>query len=477
MSTPSVARSAAPARLALGCGVLFAVPLCIIGIVALGFAMRLAGQRQWAPSAFLTVFAMMFGGAGVRVIRRAIGSRTAGARHSVPAVTAPPVTHFVDNSRSTMWFAWIFALFWSAISVPVAVVVVKSAMSGGERMGLIALIFPVAGIGLTIWAVIVTIRQRKFGSSTLDLSTAPAAAGTGLSGMVRAGPALLPAREVTVRLSCINRVVTGSGKNRSTSERVLWQDDCSVPTQRDGRGIFLAVSIDIPPDARPTDDSNRDNRILWRLEAMADLPGVDYHATFEIPVVHTAASDAAETVAAFHAHEAARLAEYRRPADSQIRVEPWRGGVQLWFPAGRNIPMALAMTCFLLVWSGVVALLVVLGAPLLFVVVFGGFDLLFMALVLQQWSGTSLVQANHDGLSVTTRLAGIRTVRKRAADQVADIKIGIGMQAGSRAYYRLQAADRDGKKLTLGDGIGSREEAEWLAEQVRAALGRTTDSG
>lgn len=469
-----MARSAAPARLAAGCTVFFALPFCIGGIVALGFAMRYAGLRQWAPSAFLTMFALLFGGAGVQIIRRAFRARQ--PRQSVAAAPLPVVTHFVDSSRSTMVFAWVFALIWNAISWPVAVVVVKSALQGGERMGLIALAFPVVGIGVAVWAVVATIRQRKFGSSTLDLSTAPAALGVGVAGMVRAGPALRPARQVTARLSCINRVVTGSGKNRSTSEHVLWQDECQVPTQRDGRGTFLQVSIAVPPDARPTDDSDRNNRILWRLEAMAELPGIDYHATFEIPVIHTDASDAPETVAAFRSHEAERLAEYRRPAGSAIRVDPWRGGVQLWFPAARNLPMALALTFFLVIWSGVVCLLLALHAPLFFVVVFGGFDLLFTLLVLQLWTGTSLVQANSEGISVITRLAWIRMVKTRAAADVASVTIRIGAQMGNRAYYSLQVTDRSGKKFGLGGGIGNREEAEWLAQQVRTALGRTTDS-
>jgi hypothetical protein len=47
------------------------------------------------------------------------------------------------------------------------------------------------------------------------------------------------------------------------------------------------VEFQIPSDCEPSDERNPNDRTLWRLTASAKVPGIDYSATFEVPVFKT----------------------------------------------------------------------------------------------------------------------------------------------------------------------------------------------
>src|SRR5205814_10689732 len=100
---------------------------------------------------------------------------------------------------------------------------------------------------------------------------------------------------VALKLSCVRKIVTGSGDSRSTSKVVLWQADQNVPTgvvQPGPLGLAIAVEISVPADSLVTNLDNAHDQVLWILHAQADVPGVNYSDDFEIPVFRGAASSA-----------------------------------------------------------------------------------------------------------------------------------------------------------------------------------------
>jgi hypothetical protein len=480
VSAPAdLARQNAPASAgtALGCVVLFLLPFAAVGVVTAVLAFRAVAERDWSQAGFLGIFALTFGGVGIGGIALALDGRKQAAEALARETRYPDspwlwredwaARRLTDAPRKDMWSAWAFAALWNLISLPGAVLATRSALQGGQRAALFALLFPAVGLGIVTWAVRATLRYRRYGTSQLELATLPAVVGHTLEGTVRTPAALRPEGGFRVVLTCIRRHTSGSGRNRSTWDNVLWQDERRSP----GGVAGLPVAFAIPRDAVPCDPAVSGDRVFWRLDVTGDVPGVDYAASFEVPVFRTAASDAPLTEADRAAKGAAAVpADYRQPAGSRIRVTPTARGIEIYLPRARNPGFALGLTAFFGFWLAATVLVIVLRAPIVFPIVLGGFSLLFALIVADAWLGVTRVTAGRDGVTVASGWVTPRRERTLPAADVADVTTRITAQAGTTPYYELKVVTKAGKQAGAGGGIRDKREAEWLAERVSAAL-------
>jgi hypothetical protein len=471
----------------VGCVILFLLPFAAVGAFTAAMAVQRASARNWTESLFFALFAVTFGGVGFGGIAAAIAGRRKLKAQAVLEATHPDSPwlwrsdwasgRIVDSSRATMVTAWIFAAFWNLISFPTAFLAVRSAIREGKPAALLALLFPVVGIGLIVWAVRATLRYRKYGVSRLELSTIPGVIGRTLTGMVRAPASMQPGDGFQLTLSCVRRVTTRSGKNTSTSESILWQDERRImgaPSRTaDAMETHIPVAFRLPADAEACDESNPNNRVVWRLQLSASVPGVDYESRFDVPVFRTPASDLPLS------SEEERLTqdplaerEYQQPADSRIVVTSNRRGTEVLFPAARNPGAAISLTVALLLWWGTIALQLYFRAPIVFPIITGLFGLLILIGVLDLWLGVSRVTV--DAGTLTWATGYIFPGRERTVDvsEIADVTASIGMQAGTTLYYDVAVVRRSGKKIKVGRSIRDKREAEWLAGRIKGAISR-----
>jgi hypothetical protein len=124
-------------------------------------------------------------------------------------------------------------------------------------------------------------RRWRFGTSWLEWDGGGPALGDTLRGRVTARrlPCDSPVR---LTLTCINRVVSCSGKNRSVWEKIVWQDEQTVARESlepGPEGAVVPFSFELPLDASPTRYDTPGDTVLWRLEARARLSGVDSRST------------------------------------------------------------------------------------------------------------------------------------------------------------------------------------------------------
>ena len=478
MSSAPVGRpTVASVRPAVGCAVLFLLPFAAVGVGTAVGAVRAAATRDWGQAGFLSIFALTFGGVGiggiVLVLRGRRGAEAALAREARHP-EAPwlwredwAARRITDASVAQMGFAWAFAILWNLVSAPAAVIGVRAALREGNRAAMIALLFPVVGVGLLVWAIRITIRRRRYGTSVLELGTLPAVIGHALEGTLHTPAGLRPPEGFRVVLSCIRRSTSGSGSDRSTLETILWQEEHRIGAS----GIGVPVAFAIPADAAPSEPVRGDDRTLWRLEVSAEVPGVDYAAGFEVPVFRTAESalPRTETEQAVAARTAVP-ADYRQPAGSRILVSRTRRGTEIYFPSARNPGMATSLTVFTLIWAVAIWATIAFDAPLIFPIVFGGFGVLLVFLVIDQWMGVARVTADRDGVTIAKGWLVVGRERTLRAADVANVTIKIGSQAGRTAYYDVIIVTTAGKRVTAGGGIPDKREAEWLAATVQAAL-------
>lgn len=167
-------------------------------------------------------------------------------------------------------------------------------------------------------------RQYKFSESTLELETMPGCLGKPFRARLYAPISSGASSDVefSVSLTCKRRYETTTpdpdhrhSHHTDTRTVTKWTDEARVtgtPRLRGERVLELPISFDLPSEPPPSTPEKKRDRILWELHVTGDLPGVDYQASFEIPVFEPDAVPAAR-----HPREESRAAGHVE--DDQIR--------------------------------------------------------------------------------------------------------------------------------------------------------------
>ncbi|MGH7499201.1 MAG: hypothetical protein ACREL3_10165 [Gemmatimonadales bacterium] len=450
------------------------LPFAGVGVFTAVLSVRAALVPDWKQAILLGIFALTFGGVGFGGIAAAFaGKRRLAASQALqeahagePWLWRPDwaAGRVEDASRTAASFAWFFAIFWNLISLPAAFFGVREAVQKENHAALLALLFPAVGLGLLVWAIRSTLRYRRYGVSRFELTTLPGVIGHSLAGTVRLSEALRPEGGFQVALVCLRRRTTGSGKSRSTSESILWQDDRRVAAT----GTVIPLAFAIPADALPCDDGNPNDRLIWRLRVEANVPGVDYSSIFEVPVFRTAESDRPRTAEEEQAtRDPAVAAAYRQPPTSRIEVTSNRRGTEIYFPAARNPGFGAGLTVFFLIWCSAIWACIHFKAPIIFPIVFGLFGIILLVALLDIWLKVTRVTVEPGKVTVASGYLSAGTGKTIDAGEIADVTAKITMQGGSTPYYDVTIVRKDGKKVSAGSAVRDKHEADWLASMIR----------
>lgn len=440
-------------------------------------------DMRWGLFSFIGLFALLFGGVGFGLVilgfegRRSLeeGERLRASFPDEPwrwksdwAGGRVPL-----SGKARFLLPAMMAVFWNLVSTPLLLVLPEEVLEKGNHLALIGLVFPLVGVGLLIWAGRSFVRWKKFGDSVFEMSTFPGVIGGRLRGRVLTSVDLQPAEGYRLTLSCVRRVTTGSGKNRSTSERILWQDEQRLErelAEYDPTRSEIPIEFEIPFDCRPTEERSQDDEVLWRLIVDAEVPGVDYAASFEVPVFRTA--DSRQTLeperSPWSSAEPPRLSE-RDLAQSGIDSELLATGAsRLTFRAARHRGPAVALTLFLVVWLGFCALFVHLDAPLVFPILWGLFALLIFLGVLDLWLERRTIEIHPDRLVLQGGLLGLGRKREIPRTQVREVRSVRGMQSGKRLFYQIHVDTADGRTHVAATKIDNLSLAREIIELLTA---------
>ncbi len=463
----------------------FALPFVFGGLFSISQAIRMAhADPGKTPFWFPLLFGLVFSGVGFGLIFAVLYGGKYAQRQQRLQVEHPaePWLWRADwaqgransKTRTTMLAGWVFAIFWNAISMPIAFLVLPAAARQKGPIAYVGLIFPLAGVCLLVYAIRRTIAFFEFGNTYFEMSSLPGVVGRELKGQIQARFPHSPDHGVHLRLSCVHRVITGSGDSQSTAETIVWRDEadlasgqlCPGPT-----GTTIPVAFRIPLDAQPTEKRSARDEFVWVLEALADVPGVDYHDIFEVPVFRTSQTPAQPEVEKFATIATAQ--SVARPSVTTIEVRQNTEGTEFYFPAARNKSFAASTTVFSLIFSAV-SYFLIHHAPFIFPLVFGFFSCLLLWITVQLWMGTSRVVIGSGGLKVQSGLLGGGKVRQIPLAEITSINDRITAQQGGATgtpYYDIELSLRDGKKVTLGRTVRDKHETEWLVEEMRRLAG------
>ncbi len=380
-----------------------------------------------------------------------------------------------SGGKATAWFFWGFGILWSLISTPLLFFLPEEILDKGNYAALLGFLFPLVGIILLIVAARKTIQVRKYGDVEFIMKKVPGVLGGEVAGTIVLPRGLTGAATLSVHLSCIRRERQRSGKNTSTNETVVWQTEATVvgliPTG-EGTAQGALVAFRVPYDASPTEQIDADNSILWRLEAGAAVPGVDFAASFEIPVFKT--RDSSSTIT----EEQLRSEEVREEtsaagfvAHPDVDVLPSTGGGTEFVlkPRGGKSGV-LSGIIGALVFVGIAVLLAYAGAPIIFPLVFVAFGLFIAFMLVFSMFGESRIVVEGGHTSVRNSLFGIMSGKRIPCSSITKISVKGNVQSQKGGYYSVVFTQADGKSASPIQFLRDNGEADWLAEEVRKAM-------
>jgi len=380
-----------------------------------------------------------------------------------------------NMGKTAAWFFWGFALLWNLISTPMLVFLPEEIIEEGNYAALLGLLFPLIGIGLIVIAVRKTILIRKYGDCLFLMERVPGILGGEVTGTILIPRGLPAAETLAVRLSCIHMQQRRSGRGTSTSEEVLWQTEQSVvrlsPTG-EGMAHGASVRFRIPYDSSPTGKMDENNSILWKLEADAAVPGVDFSTAFEIPVFKTRASSPQVTEERLRSEDVSAATPAIEPGDhTGITVVPSTGGgteFVLKPRGGLSDTVPGIVVCF--IFAGIAVLLAYAGAPFVFPLVFGMVALLIVFILVFGGFGESRIVVEQGHVSVRNSLFGFMMGRRLLSSSITKVSVKGAAQAGKRGYYSITFIQGDGKSTSPLRFLREKRQADWLAEEVRKAM-------
>lgn len=460
----------------------FALPFAAFGLFAFSAAVRqFATGVGDKPIWLLLLFGVVFSGIGFGLMTAAVfGSRfhQRDLRRQAEHPSEPwlwrkdwAAGRIPSQTHSNMIGAWVFAVLWNLVSAPLASIIPQQAAKNPAVF--LGLLFPVAGVLLLIRAIRQTLAYAEFGKTYFEMAGVPGVIGRGLKGMIQARFPHSPDHGIHLRLSCVQRVTTGSGNSSSTSEHILWRDEADLTSAQiypGPAGTTIPVEFRIPWDAQASEKRSPRDETLWLLEALADVPGVDYHDIFEVPVFRTQQTPAQPDSEA----EPSGPHEIAQPLVMTIEVRPSAADTEFFFPAARNTGFAASTTLFLLLFAGMAFFLFYLHIPKIFGLGCGFFSLLMLYITIQMWFATTRVVIGNGVLRLQSGLLGGGKIQEfRVADIEAITNKITAQQGGATGtpYYDLEMRLRTGKKFTLGRTLRDKHETDWLVQEMRHLAG------
>jgi hypothetical protein len=389
--------------------------------------------------------------------------------------------------------AWIAAVFVNLLTFPFMFGQIPQLLRNGDPRVFILLAFCSFGALLTVNAVRATIRHERFGDSYLDFDPLPVAPGRRLNGKIQLRFETQARHGVDLRLSCVRRVTTGSGKNRSVSSVTLWESDKNVATaaiEPGPLGRAVPVEFELPADGLTTDHNDPSDQILWLLHAQADIPGVDYSDDFELPVFRTAgspqpapASGSSSQASRFGFATAQNIGadsgEVDQPARTKAVVSMHDGGTEFYFPPLRTPARALMMLVVSVAFTGGAYVLFQSRAPRFFSAIFALADLLVVYGFFHVALGSARIFVGNGEIQSRGGILGFGALRRTPFSEVgAIVPVASIAQGGSsdHSIYSVQLRTKSGKKFTLADEISSRQEARWIVSQLETLAGLKIDT-
>lgn len=339
-----------------------------------------------------------------------------------------------------------FGLVFGGLSMP-ALLAIPEEIEKGNYAILLVLIFTLVGVGM-LWAAFRRFRQHwRYGRLRFELDPFPGSWGGRCGGTLHIPKGARLTGEVEISLKCERKTVRGSGKNRRTSTQVLWETDRTLSAlSLEGLGLVRSIPVEFIVERGKSlpsiEDEEENSRVEWTVGFEAPVAGQQNHLTmnFIVPVF-----DRGEDLKADDLLDAAGKQERQRLKEEAIAAA---GGTRAMV-AGEEVwsfhqPSARKHSIVLFIFAGAFAAVAWFVPVLIMQLAFGGFALLFFAIIPGIIWHRSELRLSGEGITVRKRnWRGWRQWRF-AAGEIAKLELKESMRSGDERYLRLTAVGVEG---------------------------------
>jgi hypothetical protein len=433
---------------------------------------------RWSLVGFKMIFVIVFGGLGgwlfIASIIELPNALSRFTRNGKKVRQQAQSDHIYSSARSLFWVLLGLATFVSAISSPVLFSFIDEWKSGNKAI-VIALLFPIIGLGLFIAAAREGLRIRKFGRSPLVMSPYPAAIGGYLGAKVHINSSVPPSQRFKVSLSCIQRVTTRSGGKSKTSDVTRWHEEGMAYVERaQGNTTLLRFSFNIPANLHESSDKTG-QRYFWRIDIESVISGVKFKRSFEVPVLNV---EQPVPTNRYLAKDHPGMVELTFDRIEQLDAEDRGNEFEVSFPRFSYPLERLGGVVFgaIFVGSGIAASMG--GAPFIFPLLFVPIGGIIAIVSLVYYLTAAQVLVRNDGVFRRSSFLGLtKKLKSIPAQSISEIHLKPAStwenSSGPKRYYFLiEAIGEQGQKVKLIDRIEGKDTANALIDRFNTILAR-----
>jgi hypothetical protein len=277
------------------------------------------------------------------------------AEEKAPAPEAPlwlSAPEWRDNrirssARGAIFVLWFAAVIGVTVSVPIFVFVPEE-IAGGNAWAAIAFVFPAISLPFAIAAIRRTLEWRRYGRLALVMDPFPGSLGGDVGGSVELPVRYHSSHRFEVALAC-SRVYETGGDDPTTRQEVIWARDGVAEAASTPGGTRVSFRFRAPGDL-PASEPRSDDYRRWSVRLRERGRGIGLDRTFEVPVFATGGARSEARIG--ESHETLVDVAMLRLPPRVVRMRHDGLGVELVFPAFRNVRAALGSLAFASIFLG-----------------------------------------------------------------------------------------------------------------------------
>ena len=439
-------------------------------------------DMRWGLLLFKSLFLFIFGGVGLGGLYLMYRFRNAG--EVLPnADPDRPWTNFAEwnnatilsNAKTgTLTLLW-FAIFWNVISFPMSFLIVEP-LSEGNYLVLLVLLFPLAGVYLA-WLWYKSYRSfKRVGLTPLTLDPYPASIGGQIGGVISVATylsGLSDSAKITIRN--IRSYETGSGKNRRTSEKILYEKTMVPSIEHTAQGMEIRFCFDLDDDLPVSEPPLELPRKTWQINFTATSgDGVEIDRNYnDVPVFATSKASSINDVQAYAITSRATLDAHKKLVESVLDLQPAERGYRLFFPAYQHKSMLVFVV------AGLIFFGVGIAVPhIVFNIAFPFIGGLFTLVGVYAFANSLEVRIGAEGITSKRSLFGYQFKPKFVPSyslKSFEKKVSSSSTSDKKTvtYYRIIAKGSEGEKAVVAKDLVGIQEADAAIEKLRSLFTQT----